>query len=519
MESVVKFVKTTATIIFSNGTSYEIPLVNKNYMTTDLKNYCTSIRINEKLYSPSGSNIVGNICGNTMSLEITSYDKLLISSNEESVYYGFMNDSAVIEIRCSTDENNDIYMGRYFVDTWENGADSSSSGSVSISCVDLLSKIKSIALGKIRLRRNLSLKDYLVMIIDLLNETLPDTMKILYDPAELDIFVSSNYPWQLYFNNVDRDNIETIFNNIAKDTVSYLWIDRSRYLRLDNLLDDKGSEAVSTLSGSLNLFAYGLQSGDIDKYSGVKVTYTTDINLEDKQVLKLSGYKLYKGNNNISNATLNVDKVFNINSIEIECENGQAICISFEHYKRSIDLIIKSDKETKADIYVYGTVLNEITDSITKYKDDNNKNSLVEIENKILRKEFINTYVDGLIQLMSMKNNIIYAEGYINPAVKLGDLIYVNGRKLAIDAYYKVIGLDFTLGINYRCKATLLRTVSITPSADSILYNNNLLLNKSLSGEIVDTNNLVILSDEDESIVYSQIGTELENLNRVLKGV
>lgn len=519
MESVVKEVNTTVTIIFSDGTSYELPLVNKNYMTEDLKNYCTGGRIKEQLYAPSGQNIVGNICCNTMSLELTSYDKLLISSNEESPYYGLMNDTAVIEVKCSTEHTSDIYMGRYFVDTWENGADSSSFGKVSISCVDLLSKIKSMSLGKIRLRRNISLKDYLIMVIDRLNEYLPDNMKILYNEDELDIFTSSNYPWQLYFNNVDRDNIEAIFNNIAKDTVSYLWIDRERYLRLDNLLDDKGSEAVSTLDGYLNLFSYGLQCGDIDKYSGVKVTYTTDITLEDKQLLKLSNCQLLKGSNEINNATLNSDNVFNINSIEIECENGQAICPSFQHYKKSIDLVINSFNETKANIYVYGTVLNEITDSILKYKDDNNKNSLIEIENKVLRKELIQTYADGLIQLMSMKNNIIYAEGYINPEIKLGDLVYVSGRKLSIDAYYKVIGMEFTLGSNYRCKVTLLRTVSIIPSADSLMFENINLLNRSLSGEIVDTENLKTLSEDDENIVYSQLGYKLEELNSVLEGV
>jgi hypothetical protein len=152
------------------------------------------------------------------------------------------------------------------------------------------------------------------------------------------------------------------------------------------------------------------------------------------------------------------------------------------------------------------------------YKDDDNKSTLIEIENKLLRKEIIGDYTNGLVQLMSMKNSRLYAEGYINPRIKLADIVYMKGIKLGIDAYYKVTGLEFTLGTNYRCKATLLRTIELTPDIESIMYNNISILNNALNGNYGDVSKIKELSDNDEERVQTQLQGELEKLQLALDG-
>lgn len=516
MNTKVANVKTTLVFTFKDGQTYELPLVDKN--KTGLQTYGTSVKLKEHLYASSGKNIVGNICCNSLAIELISKDKLLISSNEESIYYGLMNDTAVVDVFCSVEDAVTEFMGRYFVSTWENGTTNSTANNVSISCVDLLSKIKNISLGKIRLKRNLDFNNYLKTIIDTLNKQLPVTMQIIYTDDDLKLFKNSEYDWQMYFNNIDRTDVETIFNTIAQNTISYIWIDRDQHLKTDHLLDDSVDEAVSTLSGNINLFGYGSQSGDIDNYSGVAVTYISNIAYEDKQLLQIKDYDLYKGTNEITNARLNNDKVCNVHHIEIECETGTAICVSFDNYKNSIDMIIEATNKTKATITVFGTIINETTDTLTMYKDDNNKSTLIEIENKLLRKEIINSYTTGLVQLMSMKNNRLYAEGYINPRIRLADLVYVKGVRLGVDAYYKVTGLEFTLGTNYRCKATLLRTIAITPDIESIMYNNIDELYTAVTGDYADVNNIVELNDTNELRVQTQLVGELEQLQIALDG-
>lgn len=519
MNNTVKNVKAQIIFTFSNGEQYELPLVNKNVMEQNLSTYGTSIKLNEKLYESSSENIVGNICGNTLNIELTSKDKLLIPNNESSKYYGYMNDTAYIDINCTVKEDSTtIYMGRYFVNTWESGLSSSEVNNVSITAVDLMSKIKNMTLDKVRLKRNITFNEYLKTIIDSLNAKLPSSMQILYTEDDLNIYKNSNTNWQMYFNNIDRTSVESLFNSIAKYTISYIWVNRNMHMKTDHLLDDSIEESVSEISGAVNLFEYGNQSGDIDKYSGVKVSYITDIAYEDKEVLQLSNVQLLKGENVFNDQQLNSDKVYNIHTIEIKCEDGQAYVSTFNYFKNKIDITIEASTKTKATINVYGTVLNETYSTIEKYKDNNIKNTVIEIENRVLNKNLINTYVDGLVQLMSMKNNKVYAEGYINPQIQLGDTVYMQGKSMNIHNFYKVIGLNFTLGTNYRCEIELLRTIPVVPNVDDILAEQRDLLYDRLTGLVVTGDMLKDITNAENVICEDVLEPQLTELRAVLNG-
>ena len=132
---------------------------------------------------------------------------------------------------------------------------------------------------------------------------------------------------------------------------------------------------------------------------------------------------------------------------------------------------IDSSANTVADIIVFGKVIKESYDEKTVFK-GSKQSTVLEIENYILRgASKISKYTNCLIfikntncfaELLQLKNAIIQVEGFINPQVKLDDMIKVIGKKLKISSNYKVIELDFTFGVNYDCKAKLIRTVNIS---------------------------------------------------------
>lgn len=518
MQNLVQNVTTHVVFHFANGATYELPL--KKNSNEHLQTYGSQIRLREGLYSRSSSNIVGNIVGNSFSIEAVSWDKLLLPNNTSSPYYGYMNDTAYVDITCDVvdDQSYQVYMGRYYVDTWEGGSTADKSNEVSISCVDLLSKIKNIALGKIRLKRNISFNDYLKIVIDTLNDMLPNYMKILYTEGDLNIWRNSPYTWQMYFNNIERDNIENLFNCIAEYTISYIWINRERHLVTDHLLDDTIGESVGILNGGSNLLNYGTLTGDIDKYSGVKVKYIQSISSEDRELLNLKDVQLYAGENSFIDQVMHSDKVYDIHTIKVDCETGEGIVTYFSNYKNSIDFTIESTRKTKATITIYGSILNETYDVIEEYKDDNKKDTLIEIENRVLIKELIPTYTDGLITLMSMKNNQVYAEGFINPRIKLGDTVQLIGNTMGINDYYKVVGLEYTLGVNYRCKATMIKTIEMPRNVDDILYRHNQLLLTVLSNDEVPAASYPDIDSADNTICETVMSSELEELRSILYG-
>jgi hypothetical protein len=352
-------------------------------------------------------------------------------------------------------------LGRYFVEAWENGVTASTANEVNISAVDLLGKIKNISLRKIRLQRNLSIQTYLKSILDKLNSELPSTMQIRYNLNDLNIFHNSGYNWQLWYNNIDRDTFENVLNNIAQNTLSHLWIDRNRYFKTDWLLDDSQEQPVCDVSGSTNVLDYGTNIADTSKASGIEVTYIDNVSYNDKELASIKDYSLNSGVNQINNANLNSDKILSVNTIETINQTGTSKCVSFFNYKNSIDLKILSTASSVADIKIWGTVINEITNLVTMYKSNSDKNNIIQIDNRILRKELIQTYATGLLNLISLDNANIYVEGFINPQVKIGDMVSVVGYKLGIDADYKVIGVELTLGTSYRCRLQLLRTFEV----------------------------------------------------------
>lgn len=519
MESTVKRVLTTAKIIFSNGQEYTIPMVNPNdHVNPDLQNYGTKCTLKQSLYKGTSTNVIGNICCSSLSIEGRSYDKLLITSNASSPYHRYMNNTAKVEIRCTGDDEVETLMGVYYVDTWECGTSSSDYDSFYISCVDLLSKIKNISLKKVRLRQKMKFSDYLKTVIDKLNLSLSSDLQVNYTLSTLqkmDNLYNDN--WSMYYNNIDRESIESIFNILAQNTLSYIWIDRNNYLQVDSLIDDNQSEAVCTLSGLDNLFSYEIQQGDIGNYSGLSVEYISAISYKDEQLLQLKDYQLYVGKNNIT-GQLNTDKAIKINVIEVNCDDGsKAVCTGFFNYKNEIDMTIKSFNNVKATITVYGQVIDETYKTISVYKKPNIRSNVLEVKNHILRAEDIETYTNNFLRLISMENSSVSAEGYLNTQLKLSDMVAVVGTRLAINNYYKVVDLEFSLGTSYRCKASLMKTIDGNVSIEALLGNDNEFVLGMMGGETVDTTyDFFSPTPSQETQIQNYIGTELTELQSFL---
>lgn len=520
MENTIHNVETSIVIHFSDGRNFNLPMADSSQQ--DLDNYCTSIKLKEQLYTQNNNNVIGNVSANTLSLTIQSKNSLLISSNTSSTYYGLMNDSAYISVQCTGEDDVTTNMGLYYVDTWENGVTASTANEVSINAINLLGKLKNIPLRKIRLQRDLRISDYLKSILDKLNSTLPSHMQINYNLSDLNIFGNSGYNYQLWFNNIDRDSFENILNNIAQNTLSHLWIDRNNYFKTDWLLDDTSETTIADFSGSLNVLDYGTQLADTSNASGVEVTYIDNVSYEDRELATLENFSLNLGVNNIENISLNSDKVLSINTVEITCALGDAYVVSLFNYKNTADLKIWSSQYTTATIKIFGTVINENTNLITLYKNNNNKNNLIELKNNILRKELINAYAGGLLSLISIRDNCIYVEGFINPQLKIGDMVNITGTKLGISGAYKIIGMDFTLGTNYRCVVTLIKTFNnedeiptIEDITSALSQQLNLFENR-LNGRTVSPSSYNSITQEDEQ--YYNTNLEFSSAENTFEG-
>lgn len=513
MIGVVHNVKADIKIKFRNGAEYTVPVSDG---TTSLNNYCRSLDIDEQLYQRSSSNIVGNVCGNTLSLELTSKDKSLVPNFVLSQYYGYMDDTATIDVTLHVNEQDtqeDVFMGTYYVTSWEGGTSSDQDGEISISAVDLFSKIKNMTLKDIHVQRNLSFESYMRTLVRIINNRIPNNMQIQLDEDSVNIYKNSSYDWQICVNNFSLDSIEDLFNNIAKDSIAYIWIDRDNYLRTDHLLDDTIEESVSVLSGSTNLLSYNVKAGDIDKYHGVTVKYINNISYVSGEILSVSNVQLNKGINTLLDQSLSQDNIFSVDLIEVICETGEANSLWFDLYKDTMNLRIFSDTKTICQIKVYGTYIVEDYAYISRYKDSGDQNSVIEVENRSLRSELINTYADGLISLMDMKDTEAEVTGFISPAIRLSDTVKFIGKKFNIDDYYKVTGLKFSISsANYSCTAKLIKVINTLENVNDILQYDIGLLYDCMTGLDINSADLLEITESQNEICESQLGIYLDEL-------
>jgi hypothetical protein len=284
-------------------------------------------------------------------------------------------------------------------------------------------------------------------------------------------------------------------------------------------MDTDESEEVTPLSGLQNIVSYNVDNGDIYNYAGVKVKYIESLNYEYGLIGSLSGISLNKGSNSIS-VNLDSDKVINIAHIEVLTNNSISGALNINYFtynKNDVTIEIKSDNIVESvDINIYGTTIIENINYTSGYKNGYTSGSLIEIENNLLRKESIYTYRNALLQLMTLDNNNIVVEGYINPAVKIGDKVSMYGKSLGINGIYRVLSLEYSLGTNYNCRATLIRTVDTVPSVDSLCYNDEIAVRNMITGASIDTYTFQSFDIKNESVVQSQLGYVLNDFNEYL---
>ena len=521
-------VRSHITIYFRDGSS--VTLYSGSNNQNVINNYCSSINIKESLFKQSSNSIVGNITGNSCNLKIISINKELIPQNINSSHYGLMDDTAYIDISLdykikyiddidTTVSKTDISLGRWYVQSWEGGTDSNKSNEITIVAVDRLSKIKNIPLSRIKLQEKINAKSYLVYIKNIINNKLPSPLKLDISDDKIDMFNNTN-DYNLILNNIDRDSVEDMFNNIAENTLTWIWVDRAGCLCTDWLLDEYSQEPVAVFDGSKNIFSYNSNVGSVSKYRGVQVEYITGISYTSEKVLNISGASFNANENILNNVTMSKDNVLTIDTISVNNKDIEVEVLAW--YKNSIDLVVRNESQYYSDIAidVFGIVVNEHYSTVTAYLTNDNTytdtGNILKIRNRILRRENINDYVRGLIKLLRCKSTMVSCTGPIDPDIKLDDCINVIGSKLGVNDTdtipHKVTGINISLksGGNYSATYDLMQVITDSRQADDIIYSNITYLYNACYN-FIDPD-LRVLTPAEEEVVMEAYGNDLEEL-------
>ena len=497
-----KYVSTKINFILSNGTSFELNTSSNNYKY----NYITLLKISEAI-SAENDLPIGVNTGNVLDLEITSDDKMLIPENEASIYYGYMDKSAKLEVTVSTDTKS-YFLGRYFVDSWKSSITSDTPNSVVISATNVMSYISKMETPDASINNTEDIKNYLIEIIEKINSSLDVEDKIKVN--ENNLFFKA-FPL-MYYPNLPIDNMSNTLNSLSQCTLTNIFTDRENNLCTDYNCDDSFAEAEYELNV---LTSAECGTGNLVNYDGVKVNYSNG-NIKDvEQLSGVSDQDISAGDNKIENISLG-ENVYKINRIECIPEDvGVFIGIKSATYNKSrMSLMLDCSDYTSTSINVYGQRMDD-----TELVRETGGNNKLELNNKVLNKEYIPKYVDNLYALMSIKNNSIQVSGYFTPELTLSQIVYVNAvGAMNVSGYYKVVSIDWDISAYCEATVKLIKTFTMPYNVNTLTDRLNELLEKRLKGYSVSSESFVSLTDSENNSVNNELSDPLTELRTKLYG-
>ena len=476
--------------------------------TINLKNYLSAIKLTEQI-SAENNIPVGVNSSNVLDLEIISENHALIPENESSIYYGYMDDTAIVELFVTiVDEDKEVYFGKYFVDTWKSVITSDEPNKVKISATCIMGVITKQVVPDVLISNGLFIKDYVIAVIEELNNTLPANKHINYREDDIDFSI---FP-TMQFSNLDTEDMSNCLNGLSQCTLTNIYADRDGYIKTDFTCDDTSEEAKYRLDV---MTAAQAGSGVLVNYDGVKVKYSLGNILDVEQLASLYQQNVVAGDNTFKEINLG-EAVYKINKIEVTAEdNSIDVDIKSAKYnKNKMTLVIEAEAATKVNISIYGQRL-DTTELIYEIQ---GKNEL-EINNKVLESQYINKYADYMVQLIGFKNNSMQVSGYFRPDIKLADIIFINCiGAMSVSGFYKVIGLEWEFGVYGKCTIDLIKTFESEFNIDDIMFNFNDLLELTLAGVYTQDNKYTPLSQKENDYVNQVLGTEFDELRMLEYG-
>lgn len=446
-------VHSKANIEFSNKTNVVVEQSKLGIQSRN-KNIILSLKVNEEL-SGADKNPVGTIAYNNMTLKIQSPDNLLTPENSSSPYFGLMNSTAIITLEI-TDINGSVNLGTYYVDRWYSNISSDEQKSITIEASGYMKTISKMLMPSMQIRKNQSVKEYILEIVEKQNQNLTDRYKIQTD---------SNLYFGDYgvmeFSDIDDSNIGQALETISKCTVTNIFIDRDNKLKTDYCFDDVSTGKEYKLGDCINIKQIKVGDGGLSDYSGVEVEYSNYIVNNVSSITELNNQKLQSGITEFNGINTN-GKLFKLVSVKVDSDAEQYIqvdSITYDKNKLSVKIENTSTKEVNANIKFMGQTLNENKLTIEKYI-QSNKGNCLQITNNIIGRNKVDSFADKLLKLVGLKNTVIQALGWIDCRVKLGDIVYLDAEKTVnTKGYYKVIKLEWNIESSIQCNIKLVKLI------------------------------------------------------------
>lgn len=405
-----------------------------------VNNYVTNIDIDNNMYTTS-KNPIGVLTAGSILVNLNSLDKSLIPDNSNSEYFGYMDNTAMLDVYAYSEDvdGNYVFLGHYFVSNWDSAAVSDNTKAVSISGTDIIGILMKNNIPDYEIKLNTNVVDILTDIETRLNNILEERYRFRF-----------NIPDNIKYNSIDNNDIEAnnmseYLNTICQSTLLNMFTSLIENENVINVVDVTDTLASgSSIDKEITREAW---DGNIIEYSGVKVNYYVyNINAVNKigSIMLSIGI----GDSEIDEIGVN-GTIYKVTSVQIDTNDktGNIDITSVKYNRRGVKIGVSNNTDNAIDgeISIEGQTLNSNSLSVIK-RNTVGSNELLEVTNKLINVNKVSSYSTDLLDIMNKRSGELTLTGFFNPVnIKLNSIVEFNSSILDKNGKYRVCGVHWTL--------------------------------------------------------------------------
>lgn len=438
---------TSVVITFANNTSVtlSVPLGDTSLSV----NYLTGVKVKEAV-NKAGSMPVGVVSANTLSITLNTSDLSLMPDNTSSAYYGYMDNSATVNVSV-TDDSGTVSWCTFYVNKWQSAVSSTTPYKVIIEASDKMTSIGKNAVPDLLYSGNTNSKDFVKGILVKLNAVLPEKYRIKFSDNLLDFGKYLNVQ-QTY---IKAQTMFDFFNTISQSLLSNIFISRGDYLISEPILDvnNNQGEPIYSISDINNVYSASLNQTSDVVYSKVDVNHLTYSIGADDVITSLSNVSIPSGVSTLSDLSFS-SPVFKINSVMFGSNASSFVSVQSISYNAGRAQIVvnnSSDSSLVCDVVVRGQILKE-NKVLYSAVGGNSAGDTCTVTNSLVPVSQAQTYASDLLNVVAYNSSEITCIGYFNPRIQLCDIVNVDlSRSVRVSGRYKVTSLEWSLGTTISC--------------------------------------------------------------------
>lgn len=424
----------------------------------DTETIINSVKVHELLSNDKVIK-VGNVPKKVLTIDLVSNDRLLVSSNKDSKYYGLMNNTCIIYVyvRAHGDGRDwsDCAFGKFFVTSWRPKSTTDDNKSVSIEAVDRMGALVNSPIPDLKLFRGYTLEWYVNSVCSSISDKSEDELKFGTQILLGKYDTSSDLC-------LKHSNVGKLLNDVSLSSLNFIFFDRQNDLKNINInADVKSAEVMAKLTDS-DCVIDGTLDTSPNVYSKLAVKYAGANISEERVICSVSGHKLSFSTDSNSYTTVNfpnlTNSIYKVTGVKLSYLNEdmadvEVRDVSYDRNSVTMRLLNWSSTVQEVDVEVLGQVVEEY-DLLETFTIGNGDTTL-NVDNKLCDGHNIATFGNELCDVIRNTKYSLQLTGSFNVLLKPGDIIEVELETLDVHGLFVIMDASWTFDGGVSCVLSL----------------------------------------------------------------